>query len=61
MKEMSPAQAAEVDRLEGMGWRVDHQDDDTVYLSKQIGRGRSLYCQIDGDGHSSRWDRSLEN
>ena len=39
-----------VDALTKRGWRVDHRDDDTVYLSKRKKPGQTLYAQIDPDG-----------
>lgn len=44
-------QDLEVDKLVAQGWRVDHSDDTTIYLSKR-GRPRhqTLYCQVDSDG-----------
>lgn len=52
MREMTPEQQRAVEKLEGQGWRVDYQDDDTVYLSKRgRHRGQTLYCQVDQDGN----------
>jgi len=52
MREMTPAQAAAVEKLEDEGWAVNAQDDDTVYLSKPgKHRGQTLYCQVDEDGN----------
>lgn len=40
-----------VDALVCKGWRVDHRDEDTVYLSKRGKvRGQTLYCQVAADG-----------
>lgn len=51
MREMTAAQSTTVDRLVASGWRIDHTDDDTVYLSKRGKlRGQTLYCQVDADG-----------
>ena len=52
MREMTPAQATQVARLERARWEVTHQDDDTVYLAKRNPKVRSqtLYCQVDADG-----------
>lgn len=51
MKETTAAQEAAVSKLTRGGWRVDTQDDDTVYLSKRGPMaGQTLYCQVDAQG-----------
>lgn len=50
----TPAQAATLDRLARQGWKVDHTDDDTAYLSKRGRfRGQTLYTQVGPDGLAS--------
>lgn len=52
--EETPEQAATLARLDRAGWRVDHTDDDTVYLSRRgKARGQTLYTQVGPDGVAS--------
>jgi len=47
-------QSLAVDALVKRGWRVDHRDDDTVYLSKRGPVPRqTLYTQVDSEGEVS--------
>lgn len=52
-RHMPSGQERVVSKLLSKGWTINHQDEDTVYLSRQDRyiRAMTRYCQVDATGH----------